>query len=86
MLLQFFDCGFVLRKRGQVLPLVQVVGVVIQLFPAIRISDVATALRLDGVVVEAVGHQDRAIPFLAWIFQKGFETLAVQPIPFRQAT
>lgn len=71
MPLQFFDRGFVLRKRGQVPPLARIDGVVIQFFATILILDVAPVLHLDGVVARAVGHHDRAILLLAWVFQMG---------------
>ena len=64
--------------RGWVFSLVQVAGMVIQLFSAVPILDVVPAIGADRVVTLPTGHHDWAIPFPLWILQKGLKAVTVQ--------
>ena len=77
-------CGD-LRVPGQISPLVWILAVTVEFLTSVVVSYVSPAFSLDGVVLESVSHQDRAVPFLCWIFQKRVEALAIQPISLWQA-
>ena len=75
----------ILWVPGQVGPLVWIVAVIVEFLASSVVPDVAPPLGLYGVVVESESYQDRALPLLVRIFQKGYEALAIQAVPFWQA-